>query len=206
MHPLYADESLVERVTQAHLTAGRTMFQLWLSDTSEEKHGRAMLDLVAPPHRARVVSLGSGVAGMEAVWQRERPDLRFTLVNASGSQLAQSLCQGERIEVDVVTYWPTGEPFDVAIVSYVLGHVPAAYVVGSACEMARTVLVLDIFDATDEQRIALAYDAPTSDVMGEDFEPVIGMDWHLHAPMAGESAEVQALVRSTRPACWIRRG
>lgn len=162
-HPLYSSETLVRDLTQWHLVQEHSVFQLFQIGDSEQEHAETLLQLVAPPRGARVLSLGSGVGGMERFWQLARPDLRFTLVNQSQAQLSLSLCEGTHICQDAAEF-QSDETFDVVIVAYVLGHVDAAALLARAEKaLAKTglLLVYDVFEGSPKFDETLLYDSPS---------------------------------------------
>jgi hypothetical protein len=205
-HPLYDDEVEVEQATREHLDQGRTVFQLWQLDTDERLHSHAVLDLLAPPHRARILSLGCGVAGMEAYWHDERPDLRFTLVNQSPSQLELCQCPGLRQCCDVHGYVlpDSARPFDITVLAYVLGHVNPQKVLDRAMAATNgTVLVLDVFDASSAFIRTLQYDAPDSAVLSNlGFKRIYVPSWHM-APFIRDDARALGVIEQAAPAIWV---
>jgi len=209
-HPLYADEALVRQETQRHLDAGLTTFQLWLTQPTERLHASWVLGQLDLPDPTRVLSLGCGVAGMEDLWRNEQPDLRFTLVNISQAQLDLSMCPGRKVCCDALEYdRPPYLWFDLIVMAYMLGHVDAPAMLRHAISLrtpGTTILVLDIFDGGPLVEGVLHYDAPRSaDMLEAGFEQVEVPGWHLHAPLAGETALVQAAVAATKPAMWVYR-
>ncbi len=207
-HPLYADEELVRQETQRHLDAGLTTFQLWLTQPTERLHARWVLGQLDPPYRARVLSLGCGVAGMEALWLAEQPDLRFTLVNVSLAQLDLSMCWHMRFCMDAMHFAPVGK-FDVIVLAYAAGHLDYALLIARAkgwLAEEGQIVVLDIFDVEPETQRLLHYNAPTTAAVTEaGFKQVEVPEWHLHAPMQREAFTTQAAIEATKPAMWVYR-
>lgn len=212
-HPLYDDDTLVHRVTQHHIEAGRTIFQLWLSAPTEREHASNMLELVRPPHRARVLSLGCGVGGMEAYWHEQRPDLTFTLQNVSRAQLDLCLCDGVRVLGDAQAYRlaPGELQHDATVLAYVLGHVdPEATLRHAIAATSGCVLVIDVADVTDAFKRLLHYDPPspwTLTKLGFRRVPRPKTAWY-RVPMDDEDGTEEqrdAVARST-PVVWARHG
>jgi hypothetical protein len=211
MHPLYDDEALVGEVTQRHLDAGRTVFQLWQAAPTEREHSVTLLDIAAPPHRARVLSLGCGVGGMERYWQLVRPDMRFTLQNVSKAQLDLCLCEGERVLGDAQAFvhdW--GAPgFDVTVLAYMLGHVDAAATLRRAIAVTRgTILVVDVFDVSPTFKRLLHYDPPSVWLLRSlGFQHVYrpAASWYRTAmdELDGTDEQRAAVLQST-PGVWVR--
>jgi SAM-dependent methyltransferase len=211
-HPLYDDEALVAEVTRAHARAGLTMLQLWITQPTEEKHAAWVLDVVAPPHKGRVLSLGSGIGGMEAAWAYARPDLQFTLVNRSRAQLDLTIGPGVRVCADAMAYQPDqfdGIPPDVIVMAYMLGHVLAPTLLKQAIDMlppGGVALVLDIFDAEDAVQPLLHYDAPRSvDMEAAGFTREHVPQWHMHGPVDDMELFTRRVVERTKPAMWVYR-
>jgi SAM-dependent methyltransferase len=184
-HPLYRDAAQVRAGTEWHLAQGHTVFQLFQFEGGEAEHSRCVLELACLPRNATVLSLGSGVAGMEAHWLAGRPDLTFELVNYSPEQLALSLCPGRRVVADAQGYVSEHGPFDCVVVAYMLGHVDALATLQSALRNVKPggrLVVLDVFDSTPEFDAALTYTSPTrADVRA--IESVCGLG--LRAAMTG---------------------
>jgi 2-polyprenyl-3-methyl-5-hydroxy-6-metoxy-1,4-benzoquinol methylase len=211
-HPLYDNEALVAQVTRRHVQRGRSVFQLWqTADDDERQHSINVLDRVAPPHRARVLSLGCGVGGMEHYWHQQRPDLRFTLLNSSAAQLDQCLCPGRRVLGDAQDFalLEEEEPYDVTVLAYMLGHVDAARVLDRAMHATGgTVLVLDITKASMTFTRAMHYTPPSASLLrsrGFTLVPTswwqVSLGWDEDAPDAADQ-----LVLDTEPGMWVCRG
>lgn len=162
-HPLYRDDAAVRAGTLEHLAAGRTVFQMFQFGQNEAEHAARMLELAAPPHGGRVLSLGCGVGGMERLWQLQRPDLAFELVNISAAQLDLCACEGERVLADAEGYVSPRGPFDVVVLAYMLGHVDARATLRSAAANLKPggrLLVADCFNSHAEFDRLMHYDSP----------------------------------------------
>jgi len=209
-HPLYHSDATVADETAKHVAAGRTVFQLWLTAPDEREHSAHVLRLLEPHPQARVLSLGCGVAGMEAHWAAARPDLRFTLVNRSQAQLDLCRCPGRRVVADVASRAlraEVGGGYDIVVCAYVLGHVEPERVLLNAiaaCKRGGLVLVLDVFDASPDFQAGLMYLAPTMALMElADFQEV-ECRWHL-APNGVAEAELPGWLHEADPRLWLRR-
>jgi trans-aconitate methyltransferase len=208
-HALYDDEALVDATTRAHIDAGRTVFQLWMTRPTEREHATQVLDMIAPPHRARILSLGCGVAGMEAYWQDQRPDMRFTLVNNSTAQLALLQCSGPHVsrhlcDAHEYSLIEGQRPHDVAVLAYVLGHCKVGKVLDRAMEATNgKVVVLDVFDASSAFIRTMQYDAPESAVLANlGFKRCNVPGWHM-SPFVAEDARALGVISQAMPAMWI---
>jgi SAM-dependent methyltransferase len=164
-HPLYQDEVTLCNVTEAMLKAGHTIFQLFQMPATEEDHALWLLQTADPQCTAkRVLSLGCGVGGMEAYWQKFRPELSFELVNISQTQLDQILCSGRTVCANAEQYRSAEGPFDLAVVAYMLGHVNAWLTLWNAMNNLRTggrLLIWDVFDGSERFRQSLIYGTPS---------------------------------------------
>lgn len=183
-HPAYSDEEKVRAGTQWHLDRGHSVFQLFQVG-SEREHSETMLRLLQLPYCASVLSLGCGVGGMERYWQLARPDLSFELVNITPTQLAMSVCRGTRVQADAQGYVSANGPFDCVVMAYMLGHVDVSATLASAIKNLRhrgTLLIYDVFDATETFNRELFYDSPSREEI-ERFAAERGL--HLRHLMVG---------------------
>jgi|SRR5215469_3901220 len=164
-HPLYRNEATVKAITEILLSAGQTVFQLFQYPGGEEEHSTFMLQLADPTYRCRrILSLGCGVAGMERYWQQYRPELDFELVNISQAQLNMiGGLVGNRVCADATDYHSDNGPFDMVVVSYLLGHVPVQKTLLSALDNLKPgglLFVYDVFDGSEKFDRELFYASP----------------------------------------------
>jgi SAM-dependent methyltransferase len=162
-HPAYSNPDIVRQFTQWHISQGHTIFQLFQCGANEIEHSKSLLKLIDLPLNASVVSLGSGVGGMEHYWKQYRPDLKITLVNISQVQLDLTICDGEKICADAETYQSL-EKVDAVIIAYTLGHVDVEITLKNALSQLKVggvIVVFDIFNCTAGLCKTLGYDAPT---------------------------------------------
>jgi SAM-dependent methyltransferase len=214
-HPAYGDEAVVAAVTEWLLQQGRTVFQTFLLDPDERRHSAMVLQRLHAPHRARVISLGCGVGGMEAYWCEERPDIEVTLVNQSMAQLARCVCPGARVLADMrdVDSLPAAEGvdgYDIAVLGYSLHHCDD---VAGMVEAARsllvpggTLLVLDVVDGSAAYHDVVHYRTPrsfelaTAGLVRLDY----GMTWHCQPAEVITEAVHRLIERdSLRPSMWV---
>lgn len=202
MHPLYDDEALVEEATREHLAAGRSVFQLFMLNEDECLHSLAVLTLLDIPPCSHVLSLGSGVAGMEHYWQAARPDLHFTLVNRSPVQNKLGRCQGTYVTHDAA-HWHPAEPVDLCVVAYALGHMDPDTLLRNAVMHTRgTVAVLDVFNVSQRFEREMEYCPPSRKFMeSRGFVVTPDLDWVLspfverEAPWVMEDADPYLFTR-----------
>jgi SAM-dependent methyltransferase len=163
-HPMYGSDAKTRELTAWHLDQGHTVLQLFQFGGGEAQHSMQLLQLVNAPQGARVLSLGSGVGGMERFWQDARPDLSFELVNIAQPQLDLCLCEGEHVQADAEGYVSANGKFDVVVIAYLLGHVDAKETLKSATENLAPggkLVVYDVFDSSTAFDDLFCYVSPT---------------------------------------------
>jgi SAM-dependent methyltransferase len=212
-HPLYGDERIVGSVTDWLLSRGHSVLQLYLLHQGDERrHSLDVLQRVNVPPGARVLSLGCGVAGMERYWQHARPDIRFTLVNASRAQLVRCLCHGKLVHGDMrdPTMLAALGLHDVVVMAYSLHHADS---VPSMITMARcylkpggTLLVLDVIDTSEHFNDAVQYrglessDLQRAGLVRLDY----GLQWHrLPDDVLGKHVAEVLDEGGATPSMWI---
>jgi len=165
-HPLYGSEANVILVTDALLKAGHTIFQLYQWPDTEKDHAEILIHLADPLRKVRrILSLGCGVGGMEALWQNQRPEIvEYEMVNISQAQLNRCLVkQATRVCANAETYISERRPFDLVVVAYLLGHVNIDMTLLSALGNlgpGGKLLVYDVFEGTERFDTELYYNTP----------------------------------------------
>jgi hypothetical protein len=163
-HPLYSDENAVYVLSNLLLSHGFSVFQLFQMG-DEREHSEWLLSIIDPEEKARtVLSLGCGVAGMEAFWHLKRPELKFEFVNTSKAQLDMITCPGLKFCADAETYLSQNGFFDVIVIAYLLGHVePEATLKNAMDNLAEhgRLVIYDVFDGTERFDTELFYDSPS---------------------------------------------
>ena len=202
LHDLYKDDKAVGQLTQLHLDAGRSVFQLWMLDPDERRHSEKVLEALQLPILAEVLSLGCGVGGMERYWKDARHDLTFTLLNQSQAQLDLCVCPGDKVHCEAEKYQPWFS-HQITLIAYALGHMEATHVLLEAQEYTSgPIIVLDVFDGTAEFCRELAYDTVTSDRMKSlGFREVPVGPWVLN-PLVDEEG-MGPIVSQSTPKLWI---
>lgn len=201
-HPLYGKPAVVMAATQWHLDRGRSVFQMFQFPGGEEAHSHKLLEHAALPQNANVLSLGSGVGGMERYWLMARPDLQFELVNISAEQLAMSVCDGDLVVADAEGYISRGGPFDCVVLAYMLGHVDPVATLLSALQNLKPggkLFVFDIFGSSPEFDELMQYESPK---LGQ-FDDVNAAQPIEALEVVGEGLEPCEFVRAELPAHLI---
>lgn len=188
----YADDAFVGAVTALMVADGCRVFQIYKTDEDEARHVSNLLDAIDPPHGARVLDLGCGVGGMAAYMTVERPDLNFTLLNASAAQL--ELCPKHCLHLHAnMHHVPLAdESVDVTLICYALGHGTLA-VVEEAARVTKSGGIVFIYDVTSE---------------GDATRFETTLQYRLHSlPAIVETAARCGLVvdRAEYPPVWIGR-
>jgi SAM-dependent methyltransferase len=212
-HPLYADESKVAAVTDWLLSKGHSILQLFLLYQGNERmHSLSVLGRVNVPQGARVLSLGCGVGGMERYWQYARADVRFTLVNASRSQLQRCLCPGKLIHGDMRDPTLLAELglYDVVVMAYSLHHadsVPSMITMAHAyLKPGSTLLVLNVVEGSPAFEDAVQYKALDSiDLQRAGLVRLdYGLQWHrLPDDILGQHVAEVLDAGGATPSMWI---
>jgi len=111
---------------------GVRLLAYWRLADSELGHAARLLELLALPHGAQVVDLGSGTGALAELCNALRPDLCWTLVNVDAWQLAQSPPWARLVPRDMTDTGLPGESYDAVIVAYALGYANPAAVLEEA--------------------------------------------------------------------------
>src|SRR5262245_10974316 len=185
-HPLYGDEPTLRAVTKWLLDNGHYLFQIFQYPDTEWEHSKTLLRVSDPALKARrILSLGCGVGGMESHWQACRPELSFEFVNISQAQLDMMVCEGTKVCADAQTYRSYSPPFDMVLISYLLGHVNIHPTLETAlyhlAEGGRLV-IYDVFNGTGNFREKLFYETPN---LGEVIEFADNHDLFRRVDIAG---------------------
>lgn len=156
---IYADDGAVERITRDVLAAGHSIFQIFKLADGEPDHARMLLRHFRPAVGAHVVDLGCGVGSVAKLMSEARPDLRFTLVNISPSQLALCPPGFPKIAANLEAVPQPDGAFDAAMLLYSLGHADLDKALRECARLLAPGGVLLIYDIwvdaeRDQQRIA----------------------------------------------------
>lgn len=143
---IYDDDAQVERLTAEVLEHGSDIFQIFRLAERDDAHVRRLLDFLDPPWRARVIDGGCGVGGVAWRMRRLRPDLDWTLVNISRSQLARCPRGMRKIEASLEEIPVVAGSADAMIIAYALGHVDLERTIEEAARVLASDGVLLIWD------------------------------------------------------------
>lgn len=146
----YHDEENVRQVSAAMLAAGVTVLQAHLLAADEREHCRRLVKFFEPPRGASVLDGGSGLGGVVKHMHEFRPDIKFTNLNVSPSQLALCVNSFPRVVADIEdTGLPPGE-FDAVMFNYALGHVRLDLAFAEAARVTKPGGLLLIYDIVAE--------------------------------------------------------
>lgn len=79
--------AVVEASTEAAITAGHRIFQVFRFAETDLEHVKLLLSWLQPPEGASVLDAGCGIGEVARLMHEMRPDLGFALVNLSAKQL-----------------------------------------------------------------------------------------------------------------------
>lgn len=155
MDCIYQNDLLVSDLTKSVMDSGQSIFQIHKVGTDLE-HVAYLLDKINPKQNAKVLDAGCGVGAVSEMMLKMRPDLEFTLLNISQSQLDQ--CHGDkkihssfdRIPVDSGTY-------DVVMFNYSIGHGYLDAVFTETSRVLKDDGVMFIYDVIGEGFESLSY-------------------------------------------------
>ncbi|NTE96727.1 class I SAM-dependent methyltransferase [Agrobacterium tumefaciens] len=118
----YHDDAQVLELTQEFIAKGKRIFHLFRLHKSDKEHVSALLQLFDLPEGARVLDIGCGVGEVAKIMRDLRPDLHFTLLNISRSQLDMCPLGMEKLQADMHTVPALEGSYDAVMLCYSLGH------------------------------------------------------------------------------------
>lgn len=147
----YRDDREVGRQTRQLVERGRVILQTHRLAATDREHVEALLAYFDPPPGASVLDVGCGVGAVAALMAAGRPDLRFLLLNISGSQLALAPHGMAKICADFHALPFGADSFDALMFTFSLGHGLLDACLGEAARVLRSGGVVFIYDlSTDE--------------------------------------------------------
>lgn len=152
MADIYEDDALVGRLTADLVASGRSIFEIFKLGAIDEEHVAALLRFFHPPHKAHILDAGCGVGEVARLMRAQRPDLSFTLLNRSASQLA--MCPNMTKLHGMLEEIPAEDSsFDAAIACYVMGHIPLSKAFSEMARVLKHGGVLLVYDMTAFPRL-----------------------------------------------------
>lgn len=142
----YGDDVEVGRVTGALIRRFHFILQSHKLGATDQEHVDALLDYFAPPRNARVLDVGCGVGAVAYHMARTRRDLKFTLLNISGTQLEMAPDSMAKVRADMHDLPFEPSSFDAVMYCYSLGHGLLDQCIAEASRVLRPGGVLFIYD------------------------------------------------------------
>ncbi len=142
----YGDDRLVRLLTRQLVAQGHVILQTHRLGVTDLDHVEALLDWFAPPAGASILDVGCGVGAVAAFMTECRPDLRFTLLNISGSQLELAPAGMTKVRADLHELPFDAGSFDAVMFNYSLGHGLLDRCLAEAARVLRSGGVLFIYD------------------------------------------------------------
>ena len=145
-HP--SRHALLDKATAVALARGWHLQQGYRLAPTDAGHVARLLDLMAPPHGAKIADIGCGTGEMARLLRLMRPDLSFVLVNPNAVQLAlapeSEACR--RVRCDAHWLPLANASVDGAVFAYSLCHLDPAVALREAARVTRPGGFLFIFD------------------------------------------------------------
>jgi ubiquinone/menaquinone biosynthesis C-methylase UbiE len=159
------DISKLEDATRLALGAGHRLLQTHRLHWNDLDHVRDLLNVMQPPHGARVLDAGCGIGEVSRLMSVMRPDLSFILANVSPLQI--SLCpsepQFERLLADCHDLPLPDEHVDAVMFASALTQMDAPTALREAARVTKTRGIVFLFemvrdggDAEEFERVTTA--------------------------------------------------
>ena len=146
----YGDDVNVGIWTRELFARGHYILQSHKLGTTDRDHVAALLDYFDPPASAHVLDVGCGVGTVAALMAKQRPDLRFTLLNISASQLEIGTAAMPKVRADMHDLPFPADSFDAVMFCYSLGHGLLDQCIAEAARVLRPGGVLFIYDLSGD--------------------------------------------------------
>lgn len=121
MHAIYSDDATVADLTGQLTSTGVRLFSFFRLGATDMDHVAGVLDRMAPRKGARMLDAGCGVGEFARLAAVQRPDVEFTLLNSSESQLAQCPAQMRKVAADFSAMPFPDSSFDAILVDHAIG-------------------------------------------------------------------------------------
>ncbi len=143
----YHPDALVSEATMEMVRRGFPILQSHKLADTNAGHIATLLEYFDPPQGASVLDAGCGVGAVADMMLEMRPDLRFTLLNISPSQLA--LCGDfPKIEADFHDIPCEDETFDAVMFNFALGHGDLEKCIAEASRVLKPGGILFLYELT----------------------------------------------------------
>lgn len=198
--------------TAALVAAGHRVFQIHRFAEGDMAHLTRLERWAEIPLSARVLDMGSGTGEMAKVFAELRPDLSFTLVNLSQTQLDYSPIWMRGHCCSFCKVPEQNESFDAVMFCFSIGHENASEAISEAYRLLKKGGVLFIYDmvrvsGSNESMVSVEYqvnERRTMELAAEDFR----LDWYMEPQDDGSygrrmlGAEFDEVFNGTIPAIW----
>ena len=142
----YGDDVEVGRVTRTLVERGHSILQSHKLAATDEDHLLELLDYFDPPYGGSVLDVGCGVGTVAAFMADVCRDLKFTLLNISGTQLEMAPPEMAKVRADMHALPFRRDSFDAVMFCYSLGHGLLDECIAEASRVLRPGGVLFIYD------------------------------------------------------------
>lgn len=152
MHPIYENDDTVADLTDRLTAAGVRLFSFFRMAGDDAAHVEAILEQLAPRYGGRILDAGCGVGEFARLAAEQRPDLEFTLLNISESQLARCPSDMRKIVADFAAIPVGDETFDAVIVEYAIGSCDLGKAMAEFSRVLRrggVLFIHDVFENSD---------------------------------------------------------
>jgi ubiquinone/menaquinone biosynthesis C-methylase UbiE len=146
MNNLYQNDEVVQSMTDEIVRKGHSILQVFKLDPDDKTHISMLLKEFAPKFGADVLDAGCGIGAVAKEMHAIRPDLKFTLLNISKSQLALCPLKFKTICADYHDVPLRAKSFDAIMFNYSIGHARLDKVMSEASRLLRPNGLLFIYD------------------------------------------------------------
>lgn len=147
MNSVYENEEFVSRTTAEFIRRGFPILQSHKLAATDAAHVARLLEYMSPPANASILDAGCGVGAVAEIMSELRPDLRFTLLNISPSQLGFAP-DFPKIHADFHHIPREDASFDVVMFNFALGHGDLEKCVTEASRVLRLGGILFLYELT----------------------------------------------------------
>ena len=174
---------IIDALTPAMVKSGHKVFQIHRFARDESAHLARLERWAELPYGAEVIDLGCGVGEMARILRKLRPDLKFTLVNISATQLDYCSAHHRVLLCDFAKVPVKDASFDAALLCFAIGHGDAAQVLREVRRILRRGGVLFIYDMVrvsgDNKKMAVVQYHVESREFMENAAEGFRLDWYM---------------------------